>query len=322
MMGVSLAMPPLQAHCSTPGTAAPTRESGQVVVLLLTFLVVLLGMAAFAIDVGSWYRADRALQSSVDAAALAAAQALPDDPGGAGALAAEYGEKNGGGLDTVSVTTAVVGNDTVVVAGKRDAPGFFSKIFSIDSVEVHARAAARAGTLEEARWAAPFGVDEQHPMLQCQPTPCFEQDTSLELDKVGPGAFRIINIDSSRGGIGPSTLGDWIMRGYEGYMPLGWYFSDPGAKYNTNPNFKSALDDVALEGQELLFPVYRSTREQGAGFEYEIVGWVGFVVTGHVIQGSQNNKIFGHFTKVIWEGIFSEEASPEDFGARAVSLVE
>ena len=37
---------------------------------------------------------------------------------------------------------------------------------------------------------------------------------------------------------------------------------------------------------------------------------------------AKNNKIFGHFTTVVWEGIFSEEASPDDFGARAVSLVE
>jgi Flp pilus assembly protein TadG len=107
----------------------------RVVVILLAFLVVPLGIAAAAIDVGSWYRADRALQSSVDAAALAAAQALPDDPGGAGALASEYAGQNGGGLETVSVTTAVLGNDTVVVTGKRSAPGFFSKVLGIDSVE-------------------------------------------------------------------------------------------------------------------------------------------------------------------------------------------
>ena len=302
-------MPPLQAHCSTPRTASRSNESGQVVVLLVTFLVVLLGMAAFAIDVGSWYRADRALQSSVDAAALAAAQALPDDPGGAGALAAEYGEKNGGGIDSVSVTTAVVGDDTVVVTGKRDAPGFFSKIFNIDSVEVHARAAARAGTLEEARWAAPFGVDEQHPMLQCQPTPCFEQDTQLDLDKIGPGAFRIINIDGSRGGIG----------GYEGYMPLGWYYSDPGAKFNSS-QVKGALD--ARLGSEMLFPIYRDTQGNGANFEYEIVGWAGYVITSYEIQGSKNNKLNGYFKRVVWEGIGSQSSGSPSFGARAVSLVE
>jgi hypothetical protein len=312
-------MPPLQAHCSTPRTASRSHESGQVVVLFLTFLVVLLGVSALTIDVSSWYRADRALQSSVDAAALAAAQALPDDPGGAGALAAEYGGKNGGGLDSVSVTTGVVADDTIVVTGKRDAPGFFSKIFSIDSVEVHARAAARAATLEEARWAAPFGVDEQHPMLQCAPTPCFEEDTSLDLDKIGPGAFRIINIDGSHGGIGPSTLADWILRGYEGYMPLGWYFSDPGAKFNSS-QVMGALD--ARLGNEMLFPVYRETRGNGSNFEYEVVGWAGYVITSYEIQGSKNNKLNGYFKRVVWEGIGSQSFGSQSFGARAVSLVE
>jgi hypothetical protein len=312
-------MPPLQAHCTTSGSPSRSRESGQVVVLLLTFLVVLLGIAAAAIDVGSWYRADRALQSSVDAAALAAAQALPDDPGGASALAAEYAGKNGGGLDTVSVTKAVVDNDTVVVTGKRSAPGFFSKVFGIDSVEVHARASARAATIEEARWAAPFGVDEQHPMLQCQPSPCFEQQTALELDKVGPGAFRLINIDGSHGGTSPAIVGDWIRYGYEGYMPLGWYYSDPGTRFNSI-HIRSALDERL--NTEMLFPIYRDTRGQGSNFEYEVVGWAGYVITSYEIQGSKNNKLNGYFKRVIWEGIGSQSSGAPSFGARAVSLVE
>ena len=309
----------LQAHCTTHGSSTRSRESGQVVVLLLVFLVVLLGIAAAAIDVGSWYRADRALQSSVDSAALAGAQALPDDPGGAGALAAEYAAKNGGGLESVTVTGEVVADDTIVVTGKRSAPGFFSKIMGIDSVDVHARAVARAGTLEEARWAAPFGVDEQHPMLQCQPSPCFEQETTLELDKVGPGAFRLINIDGSHGGIGPPVLADWILRGYEGYMPLGWYNSDPGAKFNSS-QVSDALD--ARLGTEMLFPVYRDTRGGGANFEYEVVGWAGYVITSWDLQGSKNSRLHGYFKRVIWEGIGSQSASGTSFGARAVSLVE
>jgi uncharacterized membrane protein len=50
-----------------------SRESGQVAVLALLFMAVLLGMCAAVLDVGSWYRADRALQGNVDAAALAGA---------------------------------------------------------------------------------------------------------------------------------------------------------------------------------------------------------------------------------------------------------
>ena len=299
--------------------SAYRRERGQAVVMVVLFMVVLLGMAAAVLDVGSWYREDRDLQKTMDAAALAGAQALPEDTAEATALADEYATKNGGGLDTTEVSTTKIANDTIEVTGSRPAPGFFSKLLGIDSVTVNATAKARTGVLSSARWAAPIAVDERHPYLQGKR---WGESTVIELDTLGPGAYRLINIDGSRGGTNPATLGDWIRDGFEGYMPLDWYYSDPGAKYNTNPNFKSALEEVIVTGEELLFPVYRSFREQGAGFEYEIVGWVGFVVTDFTIKGSKNNEIEGYFTQVIWEGIFSEEASPDDFGARAVSLVE
>jgi hypothetical protein len=299
--------------------SARRRERGQAALLTVLFMVVLLATAAAVLDVGSWYREDRDLQATMDAAALAGAQALPDDPGAATALAGQYATKNGGGLDSTAVSSTKIANDTIEVTGSRPAPGFFSKILGIDSVTVNGTATARTGVLANARWAAPIAVDEQHPYLQAMR---WGEATTLELDKVGPGAYRLVNIDGSRGGTNPGTLGDWIRDGYEGYMPLDWYYSDPGAKYNTNPNFKSALEEVIASGEELLFPVYRSVREQGAGFEYEIVGWVGFVVTGFTIKGSKNNEIEGYFTQVIWDGIYSEEAAPDDFGARAVSLIE
>ena len=295
------------------------KDSGQTAVLTVLFLTVLLGMAAAVLDVGAWYRADRDIQATVDAAALAGAQALPEDPGEAEALATAYADENGGGLDEVEITGGVVADDTIKVDGSRPSEGFFTRLFGIDSVTVSATATARIGVLANPRWAAPIAVDEQHPYLQGKR---WGEETTLELDKVGPGAYRLINIDGSHGGTNPHVLGDWIRSGYDGYMPLDWYYSDPGAKYNSNPAFKSALEEVAASGKELLFPVYRQTREQGAGFEYEVVGWVGFVVTDFEIKGSQNSTISGYFTQVIWEGISSESAAADDFGAAVISLIE
>jgi hypothetical protein len=295
------------------------REFGQAAVLTVMFMVVLLGMAAAVLDVGHWYRDDRRLQATMDAAALAGAQALPEDTGEASSLASSYAGKNGGGLDDVDITMTKFANDTIEATGSRPSEGFFTGLFGIDSVTVHATAKARVGVLANARWAAPIAVDERHPFLQNKR---WGEATELELDKVGPGAFRIMNIDGSYGGTSPPDLAEWIRSGYEGEMPLGWYYSDPGTKYNTNPHFKAALDDVIVSGEEILLPVYRAVREQGAGFEYEVVGWVGFVVTDYQIQGAKNNKIFGYFTQVIWDGIYSEEAGAPDFGARAISLVE
>ncbi|MGH3032023.1 MAG: pilus assembly protein TadG-related protein, partial [Gaiellaceae bacterium] len=129
---------------------------GQAAVLTVIFMTVLLGMAAAVLDVGSWYRADRQLQATVDAAALAGAQALPESAGDADALAREYAEKNGGGLQDVSFSTTVIANDTIEITGERAAPGFFAKLFGVDSVQVHATAKARSGVLANARWAAPI----------------------------------------------------------------------------------------------------------------------------------------------------------------------
>src|SRR5256885_14447232 len=79
-------------------------ERGQAFVLTVVALVVLLGMAALGIDVGSWYKAQRHDQAVADAAALAGSQALPDDPSQAQALAPDYANKNGGALNASDIT--------------------------------------------------------------------------------------------------------------------------------------------------------------------------------------------------------------------------
>ena len=53
-------------------------ERGQILLVVILALVALLGIAAFAIDVGYAYYAKRQLQSATDAAALAGAQDLPN----------------------------------------------------------------------------------------------------------------------------------------------------------------------------------------------------------------------------------------------------
>ena len=55
-------------------------ESGQAMVFVAFGLIALVGMAALVIDGGSWYRAQRQLQTAADAAALAGAQELPLEP--------------------------------------------------------------------------------------------------------------------------------------------------------------------------------------------------------------------------------------------------
>ncbi len=299
------------------------NQRGQSLVLSLLFLTALIGMAALVIDVGSWYRADRKLQANADAAALAGAQELPANTAAAQLAALDYADTNDGGLEAgnVKFRNTVTPNDTIEVTTDRPAPGFFANLFDHALVDVRAKAAARTGTLSAAKWAAPIAVDESHPMLQCGRT-CWNEDneTTLDFFKVGPGAFRLINIDSSHGGTGPSTLGDWIRNGLDAVMDNGrWYYSDPGMKPNSS-HVKGALN--FRDETELLFPVYSQTRAQGSGFEYFVVGFAVFHITDYEIHGSKDSRLYGYFKDMVWEGIISESAGEPNFGAKTVALIE
>lgn len=299
---------------------------GQATVITVIFLSALCGMAALVLDVGSWFRADRALQSEADAAALAGAQALPWDTGEATGLALEYAGKNGGGLTTSGISFKATGaaNDTIKVDLSKPAPGFFSKVVGLSSVSVHAKATARVLSPTEARWAAPIGVDLAHPLLSGISTgkkcPCFGEQTTLQLAKVGPGGFHLLNLDGTKGGTGPQILADWMLRGFDGWLKLGSYFSDPGAKFNS-----SAIQNALAEriGSEMLFPIYDTVSGTGANLQYHVVGWVAFHLTGYQARGS-SGELYGYFTRVIWEGIenASDPDPADDFGVRSIQLVD
>jgi hypothetical protein len=300
------------------------RDSGQAYVISILFLAVLLALAAAVLDIGSWYRADRSLQATVDAAALAGAQALPGSTGNASALASQYATKNGGGTMNVSFKSKVIPNDTITVTGSRPAPGFFSKMLGVNSVTVHATATARVGGLSAAKWVVPIVVDEKHPKLQCNPNPC---SGATELNYLhlknngspdGSGNFGFINLTG--GSSGSSDLGNLIENGWDQYMDLGDYDAITGNMFSSS-NIGDLLN--ARIGDVLLFPIYRKISGTGTGAHYEIVGWAAFKLTGLDLHGT-NEKLFGEFVGVTWDGIQAEHASDAgvDFGVKNVSLVD
>lgn len=298
---------------------------GQAAVLTVLFLTVLLGATAMSLDVGSWFKAKRDLQRQADAAALAGAQGLPQGTDAATALAVQYAADNGGALDAsgISFSSDLTTDDTIAVQMSAPAPGFFSKLFGLNSVTVGAHAAARTDTINEARFAAPIGVNLNHPYLSGQGCPCFDQPTTLTLNMVGPGGFKLLNIDGSTGGTNPNTLAEWMDHGLDAYMAVKKdYYSDPGTKFN-NSGMQQALEDNL--GKDLLFPVYDRVDAQGSNLFYHVIGWVGFHLTDHTIQGT-GGTISGYFTDVIWEGLQGQTGNDNgngaaDLGASSVQLV-
>jgi hypothetical protein len=307
--------------------SAARHERGQVIPLVAVFMVVLLGMTAFVLDVGSWYRADRAAQAAADAAALAGAHGLPHDTGEATGLAVEYTGKNGGGLAGGGITFSgrAVPNDTISVEISRSAPGFFAKVFGIDSITVNAKASARAVAISEPKWVAPIVVNEKHPMLTCQPQPCFGDATELNYYHLktggnqtdGSGSFGFINLVGG-GNPGTSEMGNWIKYGFDKYMKPGEYEARTG-----NPFSSSHIEDSLRDriGSEILFPIYRKLTGGGSNAKYDVVGWVGFHLTGLDVHGN-NEKLYGYFTQVIWDGVQATPGTPPAYGVRSIALVE
>jgi putative Flp pilus-assembly TadE/G-like protein len=300
------------------------NQTGQATVLTLVFLTVLLGMAALVLDVGSWYRADRDTQSTADSAALAGAQALPDSTANASSLASNYAGKNGGGLDGVSFSSSYGPNDTIKVTIKKPAQGIFTRLFGVSSINVGSKASARTALISSAKYVAPIVVRNTHPkLLGTTGCPCFDPSnvTTIPLGRNGaPGAFDLLNLDGSRGGTSPGILADWMLKGYDGYLDIGQYYSDPGAKWDSS-QMHDALDQRI--GTTLLFPVYDDLIGNGSNAQYHVIGWVGFHLLSYEARGS-SGSITGYFTEVIWSGLQATSGSgqPPNFGARSVQLID
>jgi Flp pilus assembly protein TadG len=140
------------------------REDGQVLPLLVTgLLVALLGVAALVVDVGRAYVVKAQLQSTADAAALAAAGNLPATATAVGGATA-FGPAGKNPVAGVPVTqtakawclrsisycygnapgTAPVNGQAngVVVTESASVPTTFAKLFGVDSIPVSAKSTA------------------------------------------------------------------------------------------------------------------------------------------------------------------------------------
>jgi hypothetical protein len=305
-------------------------ERGQAIVLMVLSLVVIMGMAALVLDVGNWYHTKRRLQGTADAAALAGAQLLPNDTSGAQSQALTYANKNGGDVAgaNITVTSTVLPNDTISVRARRTDAGIFSGILGIASADIDARAKARVGPPTKARYVAPMVVFCGHPLIHnCNgdSEPDFGPGnlTNMDYDPMGaPGAYGMLNLggDSNPGA---SEEANWILHGFDKYLPTGDYRSDPGAKFSSS-NIQDALQ--ARTGTVLLFPVFRVLDGTGQNAVYEIIGWIGFHLNSFEVHGN-NAVLHGYFTEFIAQGILASTGGggsgpSSSFGVKSIQLIE
>lgn len=138
-------------------------DSGAVMVLVAMGLVLFLGCMTLVIDAGMFYSERAKASNAVDAAVLAGARELPDDPEKAKTVAKDYAEQNG--LDAKSENPEVtfnVSDDHRFITGTvdKDMGSFFARIIGIDTWDVNASATARVGPANSVSGIIPIGVNE------------------------------------------------------------------------------------------------------------------------------------------------------------------
>lgn len=142
------------------------REKGQVLVLFVLMIVVLLGSAALATDIGVGYFQKTNLQNCADAAALAGAWNLPSTSnainqaiyiaGQNGSKAVQNGVKKDG--DTVTVTTPFNGDSSLIeVVCTRTVGYTVAKVIGFTESDVTARAVAQ-NTSSSGSWAFGYAI--------------------------------------------------------------------------------------------------------------------------------------------------------------------
>jgi hypothetical protein len=111
------------------------EEDGFVLVYVALCMTVLLGMAAFGVDIGAWYLRAEKIQRTADAAAMAGVVYMPGDLTQATQVADGVAESNG--FDVNEVSVAAVANEPhelLVTIKDPNVPSYFARAFGINSI--------------------------------------------------------------------------------------------------------------------------------------------------------------------------------------------
>jgi len=319
------------------------ETKGQVAVITAILIVVLVGMAAYAIDVGSLYQEKRHLQTVADAAALAGAQELPERTDLAVQVAIDYAASHGVEItaDDISITDTYTSNDTIIVTPVNpDKDTYFAGVLGFSSVEVAAQATALVGQPVGLSDLVPWGARIEEGMdwkdwLQGG------EEMILKFGSKDPneGNFYALDLDGHHGG-GSSEYTDRIVNGYQGYLEVGdIILTETGNMATTvsatnervGDTWYSFEDLVTYEGgvvklarntgQFVMIPVIYEL-ENPSGQEYvEILGFAPFILT-EISGKSGQAEIVG---KLLDQALIVTEGSVtavEEKGFRVIRLTK
>jgi len=198
-----------------------TAERGSVLVMFALGMSGFLGLVGMSVDIGRLVYQRTDLQKVADAAALAAAQDLPDTDA-ATATVNSYVAKNGGATATIVFSNTYSANDTITVTATRDISYWFLRFVGMTGASPHASAKTRAGVYVGGSGLVPWGLIASNNynskllqnacyLGQVNGVPTFKQNTQCVL-KYGAGTnsggdFGALSLGGSGGSLYRANIG-------------------------------------------------------------------------------------------------------------------
>ncbi len=304
------------------------QEQGSVVVLVALALTALLGFCAIVTDVGLMYAQKAHLQNSVDSAALAGVQELPDNPTLAAQTASDYASRNG----VPSITVEFEANNAkIIVNATQQVPAYFARIWGITEEQISASAKAMVVPPTELSGVVPLSIQEQNFVYGQKyilksgggsGTSSWylddNQNNSVEkYDNTSgtPGWYGALELS----GTGADTYETDLANGYQGTLRVGQILSvkhgnmsgptadgintrlsrDTSVPHNTFDNFNRNAPEI------MYIPIVQTIPGSGGSIqEVQIVGFAAFFLEG--VAGNGNNSVVtGWFIKTLVSNVHS-----------------
>lgn len=332
------------------------KERGAAAVVVAFTMVVLLGFAALAVDVGAMYAEKAQLQNGADATALAIAGDCAQGINCATAMAdadnhLASDNANDGSSGLFSVTQP--SSNSVRVETNAQANGstndsfalFFAKVLGNDTTVIHASAVASWGSPSAATtlpWTISKCVYEKYlspsQLADLTATGTFSGDPTpthvlLRYDENAPDFPGC----APQNGYAPGGFG-WLDRenGCSAYVDLA------NSEMGNEPgnNFPSECNGIlaTLKDEPIMLPIFSTATGTGQHATYELIGFIAFQVTGYKFGGGPTvtsldpaapsctgncRGIQGYFTRYVSleEGLSTTGGSP-NYGVTVVSLTE
>lgn len=187
-------------------------QRGTAAVLAALAMAFLAGVAALAVDVGALALEKSALQVAADLAALAGAQQLPEDPGGAQAAATRYLMENGVAPGEILAVTVGNGGRDLQVRAARQVPLYFARALGFAAARLEVAATARALPVAAVPRLVPWGIEGGQPLA-------FGREYALKWGRPQPesrccrGNYQILDLT---GTMTVEQYTDWVADDYKG----------------------------------------------------------------------------------------------------------